>query len=454
MLDSFLDEKVRIGFILEGKALNFVESAIESLSQNSTVIVGYIGKSCFRKDTAIEKLELVPAPKLTKSLIYRLLWLFTKQQDTVLLRIFNQRTLSFLSKNKRFFRKIFYFLHNISPKIFKPNSIFRFIIRNSHFYDAFLSRVDVVIFLPTGLTDYRVIYEAKNRGKKIISWVYSWDTIYKDKFFIDFADLYLAWNQEIARDLEKQHRIDREKIKISGPVQLDYLKKFKSSNLDIRERLSNLNSSKYILYPCSRGNFYYSVQEIELVSKMAGVIRKLDKNLKLVVRTYPNIEDASIMDRLRPYENIIINDNFGIPQDRLYMSDADLNFKSQLLRNASLIINFVTTMTLEAAYFDIPILQLNFDIYVPGMPAGWRLKETLGGDHIQKYVLINGFPNIINSLDNLASTIKDALENPQKYLTYTRTLRRFVDPYPDSFYENKWRSAIQDFVKDHKNRQK
>jgi hypothetical protein len=236
-------------------------------------------------------------------------------------------------------------------------------------------------------------------------------------------------------------------------VQIDYLKRFKSSNVDIRERLFNLNSSKYILYPCSRGNFYYSVQEIELVSEMAKVIRKLDKNLKLVVRTYPNIEDASIMDGLRPYDNIIINDNFGIPQDRLYMSDADLEFKCQLIKNAAIVINFGTTMTLEAAYFDVPILQLNFDIYVPGMPGGWRLKNALGGDHIQKYVLMNGFPNVINSLDSLEYTIKDALENPEKYLTYTRAVRKFVDPYPDSSYENRWRSAVLEFVKDYKNRQ-
>jgi len=434
----------RIGFVLERKPSNFIESAIEGLSKCYTVVVGFIREPSLQRNIDAMRIKLPKTPKLTQNLIFRMAKPFVKDLNTSLIRLYKERSLGLLPKGKRYLRKF----ANICPKIVSSQDLFKYISKGSNFYDEFMKIVDVIVFIPTEPTDYRIIYEAKNRGKKIISWIYSWDTLFKDRYFIDFTDLYLVWNEEMKEDLIKVHGIDVNRIRLSGPIQFDYLKKYKDSEVDFKKHICNFeNDDRYILYPCCRGDPYYSAQEVELICEMAKVIRRVDRTVKLVVRIYPDLLDISFVDKLKNYDNILLNDNFGISNNRLYMSEEDLKFKCQLIKKSSIVINLGTTMGLEASYFDIPILQLNFDVYVSGIPEGWRLKNMLEGDHLQKYLLRDrGLPNIINNLDELEYTIADALKNPEKYLAYTKFLRKFIEPYPELFYQDKLIREIVKFV--------
>lgn len=440
-------EKIRIGFVLEGKTLNFVEDIIESLSQNYNVTIGYIGKNYFVKNIDVKITELPKTIPLERNFLFKFLKLFVRNLNTHLIALYNERMFGLLPKRKKFITKLNSFLNNFSPKIFSPQKIFMWITKNSNFYGDFLKNINVLIFIATGISDYRIIYEAKKNGKKIINWIYSWDTLFKDKYFIDFGDLYLVWNEEIKRDLLEIYKIDREKIRCSGPIQFDYLKKYKDSQIDIQKYFFPQKIDRYILYPCCRGDYWYGIQEVKLVCEIAKIISRVDKEIKLVVRIYPNTKDFSIYNELKNYSNIVLDDKFGLPWNRLYISKTELEFKVQLIKKASLVINCGTTMVLEASCFDIPICQLNFDVYVPGIPDGWRLKDILKADHLQRYLLKYNLPNIVNNLVELEFFIKDALKNPQKYLIYTHILRKFTDPKPSVSYHSEWMREVMEFVK-------
>ena len=105
-------------------------------------------------------------------------------------------------------------------------------------------------------------------------------------------------------------------------------------------------------------------QEVLLFEHLISIIRKINSDSKFVLRPYPNIPDPSIYDRFKNKDGILLQENktFGLIQ-----SDYDVVQKKLLLENARSTINLGTTMSLEASFFNHPIIQI---AYIPNHVLG------------------------------------------------------------------------------------
>ena len=139
-----------------------------------------------------------------------------------------------------------------------------------------------------------------------------------------------------------------------------------------------------------------------------------------------NQELYNDLDGLR---NVIVDREFRESTDGLIMTEKEINLKYTKIKSAKGLIHVGTTIGFEAAYFDTPVLQIgsseDFECSVEQKDP-LHLDRFIEAYHVNKYLLLETYPNVVNNLVELEAAMRGCLESPVDYLAYNHAVRSQV----------------------------
>lgn len=253
--------------------------------------------------------------------------------------------------------------------------------------------------------------------KQIPVWTHilSFDNLTSRSFIpINFFDKYLVWNNRMKQELAKYYDITEHKIDIVGTPQFDFhLIDPQNYDNDIEIFWKEISNNGFILY-CAN-HLHLTPKEPQLLEKILLRLRKENLNSvkKVILRLHPMDDFARWDDLLEAFPEVILNTPWKQSNsDAKYWGSPtlqDLHLFSYLLQSASVILHVASTVSIDAAIANTPIVCL-----------GFHPEDTLENIKYHDYHFTNHYRAIIDSeavalaqdMDSLIYHVNEAIENP------------------------------------------
>lgn len=272
----------------------------------------------------------------------------------------------------------------------------------------------------TELSSPRFLSRILEVGKPADAYVYSWDHACKHVTFSKRIDRWLVWHQGIADDLVELQGLPRERIAVVGATQLSYIHEY-LSRPELRQRRF---ASRYVYYGCGVGYVDMARQEARLIAFLAQTLQAVSPDMTLLVRPYPMLAETEFFKSLREMPNVRFDeDHRSGRSDRSLTRDAIFE-RLNLQEHSEAFVHCGTTMGLEGAYFDSPVLFLDLRDFDYGLAESHalNLRRFIGQYHNERYMMRDEYPNVVHLRSDLASVLRGALDDPKSYLKYNRAL--------------------------------
>jgi hypothetical protein len=210
--------------------------------------------------------------------------------------------------------------------------------------------------------------------------------------FRGFTPTCLAvWSREMAEDVIKLHGFPTSKIEITGPLQYDRFMRPLPLERDDFLRSINLDPQRKTIFFAGGINItrYFEIYNLFVEQKESVC----SEPYNLVVRPYPHVKLLSspgwqVLKKLFVDEGVYISAPGSIDAagDRtvefhqdLFMEDGPDEL-SYLLRYSDVMVNYFSTISLEAAICDLPVINVGYDLYTYGhrfhMTTAFQQRQT------------------------------------------------------------------------------
>lgn len=319
--------------------------------------------------------------------------------------------------NKYFLARLFLFLGKF--KIYRKTIrwLLPYLFRQEVFKDILNLYKPDLIFTPTiySENDLRLLKLAKNKKIFTVGMIKSWDNLSSKDFLLIPPDKLIVHNELIAHDAVYYGDYPQEQVYISGLPQYDAYANpafllsreefFKRFNLDFQKKLILYAAVGSWLFPGER----------QAITSLANVINenKLSRPSQLLVRLHPAYLSEDV--HLKNIPGIVLHRpgrlDTGV-KDVLRSSwefdQEETRILASTIRHSDVSINCGSTMTIETAYFNTPIINIDFD---DTPETYWKSVHRLyTREHYLPLVKSGGirFPK---SEEELISDLNDYLEN-------------------------------------------
>jgi len=345
--------------------------------------------------------------------------------------VFSKSTRLFLqyhiNKEKRL-GNFFYFLY---AAVFVPFSRLNFLkkisriidlnfftnTKFSHYFDKYQPSL---VFSSSIVTLYDVDFlkEAKRRKIKTISMPKSWDNLDKLLFRVE-PDVLLVQNKAMKNEAKKYQALDPRSLKIVGFPQFDiYMNKEIFQSKRDYCATKGFNPELPILFlgsegPWSKGDeiIFDAIAE----SRDKGLIPKCN----LLVRPHFAFIKEYNYDILMKRENLFVDDKFRKSDffvDNWDPTKADIIDFANSLQHCNMMITFASTLALDAACFNKPIIAINYGVrIIDGADMTKVMYETGHYD----WVLKTNAVSLVENENKLLEEINYYLDN-KEYKTKER----------------------------------
>ena len=247
--------------------------------------------------------------------------------------------------------------------------MFLFKYKCKRYKDLFEKYNPSLIFSTDFLCPYEwgLIKAAKRYKVPIISMIANWDHLTKGR--LPKSDKVIVWNDFQKRQLIEYYDYNPSDILVSGIPHLDYFVREKDKFLSKKEFLKSIGAptdKKLITYttaPVTGSPFEQDIIEIICKAIKNGEITHPSH---LHVRFHP-ADHFNRYEKLKKFENIITFEKPGksVSGTRYEWcpSEEDMLHYVNLLSCSDVLINVASTVTIDAAAFDTPIVNIAFDGY-------------------------------------------------------------------------------------------
>lgn len=287
--------------------------------------------------------------------------------------------------------------------------------RLARFFDAY--KPDLV-FTPkiTSSLDRSFLRQAKKRGIKTVGMISAWDNITLAKYpFRIIPDKLIVYNEIIKGEAVKYLNVSEKDIYISGWPPFDHYVNTKRTSREEFGKKLGIDPRKKIILFVSNGTAGTTEWQVLALLDRAIKSGEIKEDVTILVRHHP------AQDMLRgdvKYSGNIVFDNSktvfektGETFSEILTQDTD--HLADTLFHSDVTINTCSTMSIDAAIYDKPIINLAFD--------GWEKKPfyksiasfyTPNHTHYQPIVKSGGV-RIAYSFAELLRFINLYLENPR-----------------------------------------
>jgi len=314
----------------------------------------------------------------------------------------------FKKRFKRYFSN-FKFLINILRKldfIFSNKKIF------NNYFDIY--KPDLVfstdIFLDEDVTLMR---EAIKRNIFTMGMVRSWDNAISKGICRIIPNKIVVHNEIISGEMEEIHKIEKDRIFISGIPHCDFLFNFKPISRESFFKQLPLDSKKRLILFSPAGEKFTNIDEqIITILKDAINNKKFVDDVQFLIRCHPTNYISQ--------DKIFSSDDFVVERPGVAIKGGDYKRRelgwddyihlADSLYHSDVIINVLSTIGIEAAIFNKPQIIIGFDGYEKRDYYS-SIKRFHDDDHMSKF-LKTGVAKIAKSPKELIDFINIYLSNP------------------------------------------
>jgi CDP-Glycerol:Poly(glycerophosphate) glycerophosphotransferase len=298
-----------------------------------------------------------------------------------------------------------------------------FILRDANL-DKLLSNhpVDLVLLGSPGYTaqDALLLHAAVRRRIPVVVAVMSWDNLSSKGVINPPPDRFLVWSDHMRLEAMSLHEISDDRIVETGAPLYDIF-----ANADRfgsrHENLTRLNldsNRRLILYGTS--NAAHVPDEIEIVKRVAQWVQddSLGVPCQLCVRLHPQAVSGPFKFLIEPYRNLAskwVKIDFPLVRESTLLWDLpteDIEHLVRLLRDADVVINTASTLAIDAAVLDRPVISIAYDVS-GDLPYSRSVRRYYDYTH-NAHVVRAGAVQLAKSPEDLRNKITSYLKHPEQ----------------------------------------
>lgn len=295
---------------------------------------------------------------------------------------------------------------------------------------------------------------AKNLKIPTIAYIPSWDNVTTKNRMVYKYDAYIVWNETTKTELNEFYPYTKDyPIYTVGAPQFDIFRQerfYQSKENFCRQQ--NLNPElPIIVYAIGSPNFLKEHHgAIELAKRVSE--GKLG-DVQLLVRPHPihdNAEMSDLFDLYKPRVQLQKTPNAGKSLTLRTQDEMQIIEWVNTFRHADVVINLSSTVTIDAAIFDKPIVNLDFDPQ-PGQEDQVLIKDVNHTWNHFKPIAESGGIWLVNDFDEMEEAIKTYLEKPELHREKRKWIVDYVCRVVDSKCGERMAEAILNFMNFRKN---
>lgn len=298
-------------------------------------------------------------------------------------------------------------------------TLFRFLdyrLIGNHDYDTYFDAYRPSLVVLANIFDepeVHLLRAAKKRGVPSVGFINSWDKVTARCILRLLPNRCVVFNPIVAEELVRYDHVRAEDIFIGGMPQFDYYVTGKTApREEFFKRIGANADSRLIVYaPVGKtyGNSDWAMIDFLYRLKKEG---KFGKDVEILVRFPPNdFMDMAELEK-RPW---LLYDHPGYRFSNVRGGDWDLDFKAlahlaDTLHHMALLIGFASSIDIDAAVFDKPVVGINFEMEknLRPMQSPKRYQQML---HC-KTILKSGGICFVNTSDELIAAVNAYLRDP------------------------------------------
>ena len=260
--------------------------------------------------------------------------------------------------------------------------------------------------------EINLLREAKRRGVQSVGFINSWDKLTARRSLRLLPDSLIVFNEIVKKEAIKYADMKEKNIIIAGIPNYDWHINYKPISKEEFCRRNNLDPNKKIIVYAPMGKTF-SNSDWDIIDLLNNSIaNNLMPDSQLFVRFQPNDFAEEEELKKRPWlrydlPGVRFSRTRGVNWD---MSFDDIKGLTDTLANASLFICYASSISIDAAVFDVPVINIDFEI---------NEKELLSKSPTFFYktyhygnVVSSGGVRLPKSKDELISWINKYLANP------------------------------------------
>lgn len=289
------------------------------------------------------------------------------------------------------------------------------LIRSNVFTEFFEKYNPAAVFLAHLFDDHEIslLREARRRSIPAIGFINSWDKLTTRHSLRLLPDSLVVFNDIVKQEAMTYADMKEKDIFVSGVPQYDWHVNYKAVSRETFCEKNKLDPTKKIIVYAPMGKAF-SNSDWDIVDMLNKIItERQGRDAQLFVRFQPNdfVDERELAKRpwLRyAMPGIRFSRVRGVNWD---MSFDDIKSLTDTLANAHLFICYASSMSVEAAIFDKPAININFEV---------KEKELMSKsptffyktEHYQK-ALKSGGIRMPKSKEELAAAINEYLTHPE-----------------------------------------
>ena len=277
---------------------------------------------------------------------------------------------------------------------------------------------DVVVTATAGVvvSDIRVIRRARAAGVPSVTFTQGWDNLTSKTIVGARPDHVIVWNERMLEEAVELHGFARNQITVAGPPHFDpYFRR--TGWTDRSELLRSLGldpAKRIVLYATSPRRYFtdsIAVTDLLIAANEAG---RFGPDVQLVIRLHPQVIQGQDADDLGAWERFRGRVYLDMPRGATglaadYTPDGIAHI-AQLLDASAVTINVASSISIDAAIFDTPVVNLRFDAE-PGRPYLKSVRRQYDTDHY-KQVMETGAVRLADSPEQMIDEVRRYLADP------------------------------------------
>jgi hypothetical protein len=277
---------------------------------------------------------------------------------------------------------------------------------------------DVVVTATAGVvvSDVRMIRRARAAGVPSVTFTQGWDNLTSKTIIGARPDRLIVWNDAMLEEAVELHGFQPDQITVTGPPHFDpYFHRTGWTDRETFLRGLGLNPNKRIvLYATSPQRYFtdsIAVTDLLLQANEAG---RFGEDVQLVIRLHPQVIQGQDADDLGAWERFRGRVYLDMPRSQTGLAadytPGGIAHIAQLLDASAVTINVASSISIDAAIFDTPIVNLRFDAEA-SRPYLKSVRRQYDTDHY-KQVLRTGAVRLADSPEQLIAEVRRYLTDP------------------------------------------